>query len=219
MSVPTGGASLYSTTRDLYQWTRLLHGGRVLEPTSLEAMKTPFMLGAFTSSDGTKTDYGYGLSIGSYEDQQRIGHNGGIEGFKASAFYYPEPDLTIIILCNVENTCGADIIAAALSDGVFGKDVPLVVKRVAIDVDPAILTHYVGDYDLGPDLILSVHLTNNQLTGQFNGGREFELYALSETEFFTVFFEGATFLAQKGKVNGLLWHKGGEHTKHRKLES
>jgi CubicO group peptidase (beta-lactamase class C family) len=219
MSVPTGGASLYSTTRDLYQWTRLLHGGRVLEPTSFEAMKTPFFLGALTFSDGTKTDYGYGLIIGNWEDQQGIGHNGGIEGFSASAFYYPKSDLTIVVLCNVENTCSASTMLSALSDIVFGKDVPLVVKRVAIDVDPAILMRYVGDYELRPDLILSIRLTNNQLTAQAIGQRKFELFASSETDFFTVFFEGATFLVEEGKVNELVWHKGGEHTKHRKLES
>jgi CubicO group peptidase (beta-lactamase class C family) len=218
MSVHTGGGSLYSTPRDLYQWTRYLHQGRVVGPTSFEAMKTPFFLGALTLADGRNTGYGYGLVIGNWEDQQGMGHNGGIEGFKATALYYPEPDLTIIILCNVENTCGADIIAAALSNVMFGKDVPLVVKRVATYVDPAILTRYVGDYELRPDFILSIHFTNNQLTGQFNGGREFELYATSETDFFTVFFEGATFLVEEGKVNGLLWPKGGNPGKYRKLE-
>jgi CubicO group peptidase (beta-lactamase class C family) len=219
MSVPTGGGSLYSTTRDLYQWTRSLHQGRVLEPASFERMKSPLILRSKTSGDETNTFYGYGLLMTEREGQQVIGHNGGIEGFSASAFYYPKPDLTIVILCNVENTCSASTMLSALSDVVFGKDVPLVEKRAAIDVDPAILTRYVGDYDLGSDLILSVHLTNNQLTGQFNGQREFELYALSETDFFTVFFEGATFLVEEGKVNGLVWHKGGEHRKHRKLES
>jgi Domain of unknown function (DUF3471) len=92
-------------------------------------------------------------------------------------------------------------------------------SKYSNDVDSFILIRYVGDYELRPDLVLSIRLTNNQLTAQAIGQREFELFASSETDFFTMFFEGATFLVEEGKVNGFVWHEGGRDSTARRLES
>lgn len=212
MTIPKGAGNLYSTTQDLHRWMQQLYQGHVLKAESLEAMKKPLIL-----PDGTNTGYGYGIYFGKWEEQA-IGHNGGIDGFASSAFYFPERDMTITVLCNVE-TCNADVILGSVKDIVFGKDVPLPVKPVAITLDSSIMARYLGDYELRPNFILTIRLSENRLMAQATGQSEFELFASSETEFFTDFNAGATFTLENGKVNGLIWHQGGHDTTAQRLET
>ncbi len=214
MSIPSGAGNLFSTTRDLHQWILHLRQGRVVQPELFEVMKSPLVV----IEQITDTFYGYGLVSVTWKGQQLYGHDGGIDGFVTSAWYDPAIDLSIIAVCNVE-TCNMTTIAQALSDTVLGRIVELPVMPVAIEVDSSILMHYVGDYELEPNFILSVRLTKNKLMGQATDQDEFELFASSETEFLTTFNAGATFIVEDGAVNGLVWHQGGIDRTARKLSS
>lgn len=92
---------LYSTTEDLYIWQQALFGGKVISQDRWDSMlKDAYLI------PGTNVYYAYGLAIDSVEGKNRISHGGGLPGFASLMEYYPDDDLTIIILSNYE---GADI--------------------------------------------------------------------------------------------------------------
>lgn len=98
MRVPHGAGGLYSTTGDLWQWTRALFGGRVLRPASLDQMIAPGRGG-----------YGLGLQIGEKHGRKRYAHAGGISGFGSFLAYFPASDVTIVVLANVEGPAAAEL--------------------------------------------------------------------------------------------------------------
>ncbi len=51
-------------------------------------------------SDGTLTNYGYGLTIGAYRGLTAIGHSGADAEYRAQVEQYPERGIAIAVLCN-----------------------------------------------------------------------------------------------------------------------
>ncbi len=203
MSVPTGGGSLYSTTRDLLSWYKNLQANRVINLELTKKMLNP----QFIMNEATSDGYGYGLFTGEFEGSAMVGHDGGIEGFVSSAWYFPNENTYIIALSNVD-TVSMQQINFDLTQLIFGKEVSLPVKKVAISLDPSILQQYVGSYELKPGFILSIRLIENRLIGQATGQDEFDLFAFSPTVFFTAFNAEATFVLEDEKVKHLVWHQG-----------
>src|SRR5580693_9016510 len=95
MSIPFSAGSLYSTTEDLLKWERGLFGGKVLQAASLQKMTTPF-----------KHDYAFGLGVHTTAGHKVIEHNGGIEGFNTDLAYYPDDQLTVVVLGNLNGPAG-----------------------------------------------------------------------------------------------------------------
>jgi CubicO group peptidase (beta-lactamase class C family) len=108
MRTPGGAGALYSTTGDLLKWTRALFGGKLLKPASLEKMTTP-----------AKGDYAFGLLVGTKDGRKRITHAGGIDGFGSFLAYFPETEVTIVVLSNVEGPAASQL-AARLETIYFG---------------------------------------------------------------------------------------------------
>ena len=86
----------------------------------------------------------------------------------------------------------------------------LVTPRVA-EIDPAILTRYVGEYELAPTFNLTFRVREGRLFAQATGQTELELFPSSETEFFytavdaRISFE----VGADGTATGLVLHQGG----------
>lgn len=80
-----------STALDLLRWNRALHGDRVLEEASYQAMTTP---------SGAASSYGFGLFVDRVEDHRRFRHNGYTPGYSAQLEHYPDDDLTVLVLAN-----------------------------------------------------------------------------------------------------------------------
>jgi CubicO group peptidase (beta-lactamase class C family) len=105
MSFPHAAGALATTVEDLYQLDRALQGAKLLSKKSTASL---FLIHG--SSQKHRMTYGYGFFIGPHNlelEQARghiVGHYGTIEGFRAASFRYPDEDLTIILLSNVENT-------------------------------------------------------------------------------------------------------------------
>jgi len=89
--------SLCSTAPDLLLWNHALRSGRVVSD-SYKKMITPVKL-----ADGTLTDYGYGLGMSVHDGHPVIRHGGNTVGFTAYLTYYPEDDLTIVLLTNSDS--------------------------------------------------------------------------------------------------------------------
>ncbi|MDB5755823.1 MAG: beta-lactamase, partial [Massilia sp.] len=60
-----------------------------------------------------------------------------------------------------------------------------VVERQVIKVPNAVLDTYVGRYQIGPDMFVDVRRDGDRLFGHATGQPEMELFAMTETLFFT----------------------------------
>jgi CubicO group peptidase (beta-lactamase class C family) len=89
---PAGG--IFSTTADLWAFSRRLFSGKLLSAKSLEQM-TSLQAPVFENSS-----YGYGLQIDKSAAGTVWGHGGDKIGFNSRLDYYPESGYTVIVLCN-----------------------------------------------------------------------------------------------------------------------
>ena len=112
---PYSAGSLCSTVDDLVAWNRALHGGELLSQASYQAMTMPAPL-----EDGTVIRYAMGLGVDDRGGHRVIGHGGGINGFVSQLFYFPEDEVTIVVLQNAAVQPGAGSLAADLADIVVG---------------------------------------------------------------------------------------------------
>jgi D-alanyl-D-alanine carboxypeptidase len=100
---------LRSTVDDLFSWNQALHGGKFLKPSSLAQM----------FADDDHRGYGLGSFIEARHGHKLWDHGGNLPGFAAAFEYYPDDDLLVIVLTNVEGG-GAENIAEELAGAYFG---------------------------------------------------------------------------------------------------
>ena len=56
-----------------------------------------------------QTENGYGLERFNTRFESALGHTGGIDGFSTYGFYFPESDMTYILLCNTADSSKGDV--------------------------------------------------------------------------------------------------------------
>ena len=153
---PFAAGSICSTVSDMIKWNRALHGGEVLSTEMYELLITPRSL-----NDGTALRYAKGLSVYEYEGVKTISHGGGILEFLSSGEYYPEEDLTIIVLVNTIGSLELEEIKDLISDNLLIKTNE---DTVAYEGD---LNRFLGDYrgrGRGRDLEVSIAFANKSLS-------------------------------------------------------
>ena len=92
-------------------------------------------------------------------------------------------------------------------------------ERKAVELDPKILTAYAGEYELKPDLIISVTVEKDQLFLQATGQPRIQAFPSSETEFFLKDVEvQISFVKNEGRVTQLILHQGGTDAPARKIK-
>jgi hypothetical protein len=98
-------------------------------------------------------------------------------------------------------------------------DKPLPAAKAPVAVDPAVYDRYVGEYEIAPNLILTITKEDNKLMGQPTGQRKVELTPESETKF-AVTQVGAQieFTVENGKVTQLTFYQGGRTTPAKKIK-
>ncbi len=100
MHYPSAG-SFISTAQDLVKWNKLFYSGKLFSPTSFKTLTT--------KQDGAvrqhplfqDTYYGYGITVDNKDSIVQYGQTGFAPGFVSLNFYYPEKDLSLVILSNV----------------------------------------------------------------------------------------------------------------------
>ena len=106
-------------------------------------------------------------------------------GFAASVFRYPEERASVILLNNFENAgpfltrIGNDLTAI-----LFDEKYELPSEPVAVKVDPKIYDDYIGEYDFGPNRIMTITREGDKLFAQRTGAPRNEMFPESETKFF-----------------------------------
>lgn len=103
MSIPTGGGGIYSTVEDLYLFDRGLYTNNIISTASLDLMHN-----SYVTAPQYSASYGYGWFITDdhFKDasRKRIGHGGGIYGFKSEFNRYVDEDVVVIVLSNLSIT-------------------------------------------------------------------------------------------------------------------
>ena len=93
-----GGGGLMSTVDDLLLWDRNFYSNRLGKGTLVQELQTPGVL-----NNGNKISYAMGLDLGDYRGLPIVEHGGALFGYRTELLRFPEQELTVICLCNIEN--------------------------------------------------------------------------------------------------------------------
>ncbi|HEY0553676.1 MAG TPA: serine hydrolase [Thermoanaerobaculia bacterium] len=185
-SILFGSGDLYSTVDDLYAWYQAIREGRLFR---LDSLREP---------------YGWGPRKRFGRDE--VEQDGADPGFVAHLGAYLKDDACVVVLGNIR-TAAIDRIKVDLEGLVFGEKVEPPAPRKTVKVDPGAFDAYVGSYEAGPKMILTVERRGGNLFLKGTGGIFLPLEPLSESRFFyrqlyvpLVFDRGPD-----GKVSQVLW--------------
>jgi len=196
-------AGLLSTARDLARYDIALDRHVLLKKATQERAWTPFL-----SNSGERLPYGLGWFVTDYHGRKLVWHSGQW-GTSFSAMYIklPERNVSIILLSNSEALAGEDFDVtnnvfvcrflglwgdahdcerssdAAIAKWIEGRRAK---ARVAVNVEPAILETYVGQYQFEAleNRIYTVTREGGTLFFTRANGPRMELFAESESRFF-----------------------------------
>jgi len=162
MSIPGGAGALVSTPTELTSFITALLQGKLTSAKSLEQMKT--------IQDGL----GMGLFQVPYNSESGYGHNGSIDGFASSAYYFPNGEYAVALCTNGISYSFNDILIALLSTCYNN---PLAIPSFrSVTLKPEDLDKYVGLYSSKDiPLKMTVTKTDNILTAQASGQAAFPL--------------------------------------------
>ena len=94
-----GNGGLLTTVGDLLRWNENFVEPKVGDAALVLEMQTPGRL-----SDSQEFDYGFGLAIGRYQGLREVRHSGTTASYRAFLARYPEPHVSIAVLCNAGNS-------------------------------------------------------------------------------------------------------------------
>jgi len=199
---PYAAGSLCSTVGDLVRWNQKLHHGGVLPATSYRKLVTPEPL-----VDGTPIRYAMGLVVDDTGGRRVITHGGGINGFLSDGRYYPDADLTVIVLQNTAGPRGPATLSQALADLVLGPAPAPATTPYTGELD-----ELVGDYAgpaRGQPLTLHVSRDGDQLVFTAEGARQGLRPAHWEGMTWGEGMSRITFVRREGRVVELHLDQGG----------
>jgi CubicO group peptidase (beta-lactamase class C family) len=140
-------------------------------------------------------------------DEQIFWHNGGTAGYRSFVGFKPDIKEGVVILCNsfMDND--------DLGRHILESRYPVAGIHKEIQLDPGVLQHYVGEYQMTPAFKISVTRDGSRLFAQATGQPSFEIFAQSDTEFFLKAVDAQiTF-----EKDGLILHQNGMDQKATKV--
>lgn len=165
----------------------------------------------------TRPAGGPGMSIGlgwmllDGPDGQIAWHNGGTGGFNSFLGFDRTSKKAALVLSNAQTLTGIEDIGFHLIDA-KAPLAPQPKPRTAVEIDPAVLPQYVGRYQLGPEMELTVTTEAGRLFVEASGQGKLEVFPESATTFFykvvdaQISFETGA----DGKASGLVLHQNGQ---------
>jgi D-alanyl-D-alanine carboxypeptidase len=94
-SVAWSAGGIVSSSRDIAKWAAALYGGHVVSAEALAAMED------YTYAPGSNGTYGLGTWSRVKNGVRMFGHTGSLRGFDAAMWYYPNTQLTVVVLTNL----------------------------------------------------------------------------------------------------------------------
>jgi len=152
---------------------------------------------------------GVGLGWHWTNDGRILWHNGETAGYKCILLLHPRDELAVVVLANTPSdridSLGHRVLALLRGEEVAG------FARETIELDPAIIERYVGEYRF--NIKVSTRITRDDLglKAQVAGQGSRRLHPRSETRFFLreVDAEVEFLIADDGSVSALVLHRGG----------
>ena len=199
MTIPYSAGALYSTTRDLLKWEQALYGGKLLKPESIKKMTTPY-----------KDNYAMGLFVSEAQGHKKIDHGGGIEGFNTEVAYYPDDNISVIVLANLNGAAPGEIANKAATVE-LGGTAELTSERREITLTPEQTNALLGTYSLAPGIDLSVFVEKGKLMTQLTGQGKLPIFAETPTLLFLKVVDAQLefVLDSSGKAIQVTLHQGG----------
>jgi CubicO group peptidase (beta-lactamase class C family) len=117
VSIKYAAGGLYSTVGDLYKWDQALYTDRLVSTDTLNTIFTS-TVSIDSSQWPAGAVYGYGWAISQQSGHRVIWHSGFVYGFVSQINRYPDDQVTIIVLANVDNEIPYEI-TNALAEIVF----------------------------------------------------------------------------------------------------
>ncbi len=183
-SAMTGSAgALRSTAGDLYLFDRALRAGTLFSTAIMQKAWTSYGHWSAPPPLPMEAEYGYGWMIGQDFGHRYVSHGGWVNGFVSDFKRYPDDNIVIILLSNFETSSYISL-SKDLTAIVFGQPYEMPVVRKIVHPAEAVLSRYVGDYQMGP-LNIKITLRNGRLYA-FAPGQPapFGMIATSETDFY-----------------------------------
>lgn len=94
-------AGIISNAHDLALWSYKLHHGKILKKSSYDLITQTSSMSQHNVFGKEKMGYGYNIRIAEQNGVKYLGHTGLGDGFAALNVYFPDEDLSLIILENV----------------------------------------------------------------------------------------------------------------------
>ena len=191
--------SINSSVNEMIRWVTVhINGGeyqgkRLANAATVEDMHAPHMVlgapGPFP--EVSPADYGMGWFIDTYRGHRRVYHGGNIDGFSANVILFPQDDLGIVILTNLNGTPLRDLIGQVMADRLLNLSAKdwigeaaakmavaeaaakegekkKAVARVANTQPSHKLEDYAGNYEHPGYGILKIGFADGTLTATFN---------------------------------------------------
>ncbi|WP_294961965.1 serine hydrolase domain-containing protein [uncultured Flavobacterium sp.] len=95
-----GADGIISTASDLAIWNNNLHKGKILKPESYKLLTQNTILSQHNFFGKEKDGYGYGIRVIENEPVKYLGHTGLGDGFSSVNLYFPQSDVSLIVMEN-----------------------------------------------------------------------------------------------------------------------
>jgi CubicO group peptidase (beta-lactamase class C family) len=175
-SAKTGNGSLYSTTRDLLKFLRAYSQGRLLPRKIVEQIWLE------------KPGNNYGWFMRKRHGLTAVASNGRSPGFTSSVEYYPEKDLTVIVLSNSYSPVSQSPVADDLAAIALGENPAPAGTIVPVEVSGDKLQRLAGTYRFDekffrPDAEVRIRIEGKDAILDWGGATRSDLIPVSATEF------------------------------------
>jgi len=108
----SGSGSIYSTVGDMFLFDQALYTDALV---SQETLAEAFISGVL--NNGEETEYGFALDLGEYAGETYVAHSGAWLGFESYYLRFPERNLSVVILLNLDYLeTGAEGLAFEIAD-------------------------------------------------------------------------------------------------------
>jgi len=208
-------AGLWTTPSDLARFaielmlSRAGKSNKVLSQDMTNQMLTP-----------QHDDYGLGIGVNGEGQNLHFSHSGGNEGFLCYFVAYPERGQGVAIMSNSDNgnSLESEILRSVATE--YGWSDFLPKEKALAKVSPEIYDLYVGEYQLAPEVLLSITKEDSRLFARQMGGDKVEIHPESETTFFATEEDAqVTFIKNaQGEVTELVLRAEGQQMTAKKIK-
>lgn len=209
-STYTGGAgSIYTTSADLYRFSRALLSGKLISTTTLAKAFTPVL-----------QNYAYGWATQEILGKQTVMHEGAIPGFLTLMALIPADQYCIVLLTNNRDRktdlrrCYIDLFKILYNQ-------PYVLPRIPVTLPQELLADYAGDFELvdNPSFKGYIRVDNGHFLLSWNKDKPGELFAEKKDFFFSDTYDMQLSFSRdsNGKVNGFTAYSAGKSFVYRRI--